>query len=404
MEINLMYVFVAVAVLGVSTLAFIFSLMGSVKNLKSELDQNNLAQNNKLDGFKSDIASTLKGSTENATNLQKKSSELLQGVMNDLQSAMTKSMSINQQSLEQQFHELQQVVRDSVQATNKSLIDISSSVDKKITDTKNEIAKEVKTQGTESTKIIQKCVSDNMISTGQKIDASTTEIEKELKAQSVESKKATEKFISDNIAAIDKNIDTLSIEIAKEIKIQGAESAQVIQKCMSDNMVSTGQKIDASTAEIEKDLKTQTFDQKQVSQNNLLQLTSLIQGIRVENLTEITNSLAKQKNLKISTSDFEKELGDCKVVQMKDKHTGQVTHINYEKGIKRSSDTLAGNILKYKMSYDDDGKVTQGIEFNDKGDVAFEYKYDKAGEINQRIEYIYTPKSKTPQKIKKAYK
>ena len=131
------------------------------------------------------------------------------------------------------------------------------------------------------------------------------------------------------------------------------------------------------------------FTQKQSGIAQLEQLTTQIQKLRADNLVSLTNELAKHHELTLDTDDFLKKLGDCKVTQIEDKHSGQVTQVYYENGFKRSSDTFSGSTLKYQMVFNDDGKPVKGSEFDTKGNLVFEYVYDDAGEISKRTETLY---------------
>jgi len=211
------------------------------------------------------------------------------------------------------------------------------------------------------------------------------------------------KKVEAKVTANLEDMETTSAKHFEALKQEHKESNASTQKQFSETHEHISNKVSSLSRVLDSELKTQSFKTKQERTSDFEQLSSLIQTIRVENLSEITSNIAKQKNLKISTSDFEKYLGDCKVVQMTDKHTGQVTRFTYEKGTKRSSDTFAGDVLKYQMFFDNEGRVSKGVEFNDKGDIAFEYEYDKAGEIGKRSEYIYSAKTKNPKKIEKVY-
>ncbi|TYL46652.1 hypothetical protein [Marinomonas sp. IMCC 4694] len=135
--------------------------------------------------------------------------------------------------------------------------------------------------------------------------------------------------------------------------------------------------------------KQGVFSNNQKHLETFEQLTNQVQMLRIENIVELTNELGKHKKLQVNSNDFIKHLGDCKVVKIEDKTTGQFTQIHYENGIKRSTNTFAGNNLKYQMFFDDTGKAERGIELNDKGEITFEYHYDVAGEINKRVEFNY---------------
>lgn len=145
------------------------------------------------------------------------------------------------------------------------------------------------------------------------------------------------------------------------------------------------------------------FTHRQARIAQLEQLTTQIQKLRTDNLVSLTNELAKHQELTLETDDFLKKLGDCKVTQIEDKHSGQVTQVYYENGIKRSSDTFAGDDLRYQMTFNDYGKPVKGTEFNDKGNVIFEYIYDDAGEISKRIEMTYDQSGTKLEELETAY-
>ncbi|WP_372943492.1 hypothetical protein [Shewanella sp.] len=155
--------------------------------------------------------------------------------------------------------------------------------------------------------------------------------------------------------------------------------------------------------EVGKESNKLLFTYKQQQLANLETLSGLIQNLRVQNLVELTNELTQHTELTVDTQDFVKHLGECKVVKVEDKHSGQVTQIYYENGVKHSSDTLLGEQLKYQMFYDHDGKLVKGIEYDDQQRVSFEYLYDAAGEINQRVEFAYDANGKQAEPISKVY-
>ncbi|MBU2024927.1 MAG: hypothetical protein KJ609_19340 [Gammaproteobacteria bacterium] len=155
--------------------------------------------------------------------------------------------------------------------------------------------------------------------------------------------------------------------------------------------------------ELRKSTKQEIFANRQQELTNFEQLTKQVQMLRIENIVELTNSLGEHNELQVDTDDFIKYLGDCKVLKIEDKLTGQFTQINYENGVKRSSDTFLGDELKYQMFFDELGKAQRGIEFNDQNEVIFEYHYDQAGEINKRIEFIYDESSKETKQLETNY-
>jgi hypothetical protein len=145
------------------------------------------------------------------------------------------------------------------------------------------------------------------------------------------------------------------------------------------------------------------FTNRQERIAQLEQLTTQIQKLRADNLVSLINELAKHQELTLETDDFLKKLGDCKVTQIEDKHSGQITQVYYENGIKRSSDTYAGDNLRYQMLFNEDGKPVKGSEFDDQGNLIFEYIYDDAGEISKRIETTYDQSGKKSVELETAY-
>lgn len=142
-------------------------------------------------------------------------------------------------------------------------------------------------------------------------------------------------------------------------------------------------------SELIKQVNQAAFDEKHQQISHFEQLTKQLNTLRIENIVEMTNELGKHNELKVDSDDFIKHLGDCKVVKIEDKHTGQVTQVYYENGVKRSTDTFAGEELKYQMFYNEFGKAERGVELNNQGNIAFEYIYDDAGEVSKRVEYAY---------------
>ncbi|SQH74111.1 Methyl-accepting chemotaxis protein [Shewanella benthica] len=182
-----------------------------------------------------------------------------------------------------------------------------------------------------------------------------------------------------------------------------ASTRGLIEASISNTGSQLNTAIQDAQAELEKDANQLMFTHKQQQLSNLETLSGLIQNLRVQNLVELTNELAQHTELQVDTLDFVKHLGECKVVKIEDKHTGQVTQVYYENGIKHSSDTLQGEQLKYQMFYDHEGKLVKGIEYGDDQRVIFEYLYDAAGEISQRLEYGYDANGKQADPIKKVY-
>lgn len=155
--------------------------------------------------------------------------------------------------------------------------------------------------------------------------------------------------------------------------------------------------------ELQKLAKQHSFSNRQQQLSSFEQLTSQVHTLRIENAVELTNALCKHKELKVSTDDFVKHLGDCKVLKIEDKLTGQYTLVTYENGIKTSTSTYVGEHLKYQMFFDESGRAERGIELNTKGEIVFEYYYDKAGEVSKRIEFVYDTAHAEPKIVEKIY-
>jgi hypothetical protein len=357
MEISLMYVFSSTVGLGLISIILLGVLLNKTKLMNASILEQSSKENNNLVQAVKELSTS--------TNLR------FDGVIATQNE--NKDFNVN----------LHKLIKDSFKQN-----DINS--EKRLT--------ELVRQNTNNSEHYKQALTDST----KKISTAVNEVsEKQTSIQTED--KALNAEITKLITTKSEDQKTISDKHFTQLKQEQDVSNSSIQKQVSKAHEQLTNSIGILSSEFERELKTQSFITKQERTSAFEQLLSLIQTIRVENLSDITNSIAKHKNLKISTADFEKQLGDCKVVQMTDKHTGQVTHFNYEKGIKRSSDTLDGDSLKYQMFFDDGGKVSKGVEFNDNGDVAFEYEYDKAGEIGKRNEYIYSSKTKVPKKIEKVY-
>lgn len=213
-----------------------------------------------------------------------------------------------------------------------------------------------------------------------------TNLVEELSKSTIQTSDSLQEIIKATGAKIEKGTHVL----AKESNGYLQEASEAIKSLITS-------KVEA----LEKDQTTVAFKNKQENLSNIEQLTSLINSLRVNNLIELTNELAKHQELTIETDEFVKQLGDCKVLKLEDKHSGQVTQIYYDDGMKRSSDTFSGDVLKYQMFYNALGKAEKGLELDTMGNVIFEYIYDDAGEISKKVEFLYDESgSKTGQEEK----
>lgn len=200
----------------------------------------------------------------------------------------------------------------------------------------------------------------------------------------------------ESVELFEENVSSRLIELDSLLKKQFKELNGVQQSNVSHLKSSQEQHskyisdtVKESFASFNKRQAAYSFKNKQENLANLEQLTTLVQNLRVDNLVELSNELARHQDLSVENSEFVKSLGDCKVTRIKDKYSGQVTQIYYENNIKRSSDTFVGDTLKYQMFYNATGKPERGLEFNSTGLPIFEYCYDETGEVESQTAFEY---------------
>jgi hypothetical protein len=242
---------------------------------------------------------------------------------------------------------------------------------------------------------LKQLISDNQSTLALSIES--------LNVNTVEMLDATTKRLNEQFSSL----ESLLTSEVKNNNTANKELAQLIISTLSDHNAVISAKSEAKVLtqliDAQEHQKTMAFSSKQEQLANLAQLSSLVQTLRIENIVEITNELSKHNELKVETPDFIKHLGDCKVLKIEDAHSGQVTQVFYENGIKRSTDTFAGENLKYQMFYDETGKAQRGIELDTDGKTTFEYTYDDAGEICKRIEFNYDEAGQESNQIEKSY-
>jgi len=199
-------------------------------------------------------------------------------------------------------------------------------------------------------------------------------------------------------------------QTSENLNTSTQQHALNLQDALSAHSKQLQQQQSAAQAELNQHLQnlqnlsqSADFNQQQAKLSLLEQLTSQIQSLRADNLVSLTNELAKHQDLTIENVDFVKQLGDCKVTKIKDKHSGQISHIHYQNGLKQRSDTYAGEQLKYQMHFDETSKAQQGLEFDEQGNCIFEYHYNAAGEIEQRIENRFDDNGKQIEQVAVAY-
>lgn len=125
--------------------------------------------------------------------------------------------------------------------------------------------------------------------------------------------------------------------------------------------------------------------------NNMHTIMKQIGNLQLANYIDFANEIHKSKDYTYEDENFIQDVGHCKIVKIKDKKNGEVTHVYYDhQGNKSHTETFTNEILKYSMMYDNK-KLVKGFEYNLDGDVIFEYEYNEAGEIINKTEYLYSP-------------
>ncbi|BDY05510.1 hypothetical protein [Ferrimonas sp. YFM] len=154
-----------------------------------------------------------------------------------------------------------------------------------------------------------------------------------------------------------------------------------------DKLLSQGQ---ALTSKLEQVARQQRLAAHQERLALVEQLSERVQSLKISNAVDLTNALMEGRDLKVETEEFVKHLGECKVTAMEDKLSGQVTEILYEEGRKVASRTFEDGQLKYQIQFDEQGRAVKGEEYSSDGEVAFEYRYDLAGEVSSRQDHTAT--------------
>lgn len=285
--------------------------------------------------------------------------------------ATAKKVDESTNQLRDGLQELTDLVKEKLVALEKSSVD-SSNAQKQVT----------REKATELENLITRFHSD------------LTTAQKEQVGMVVESAQRTEALIKDT-----KSEMTQELNRGFETSLKCEEQNQ---STLLSNLNNVETSITKLLSEQTKEQRKIAFDTNQKQLSNFENLSSILQSIRVDNLIELTNELAKHKDLTVESEDFVKKLGDCKVLTIEDKFTGQITNVFYENGIKRSTDTFSGEHLKYQMYFDDAGKPQKGVEFDLDGNVIFEYLYDGAGEVQSRVEHVRNEHG-TVEKVEKSY-
>ncbi|MEE1676159.1 hypothetical protein SNR37_001486 [Agarivorans aestuarii] len=279
--------------------------------------------------------------------------------------------------LEHKVQELQLSTEQGFGQTDKELENTSNSVNNKIDEVVNDTNKLIQNLHEQlieahihQTSTLEKSISKQ----SNDLASLLTELSKSSSHQAEQLTLQINRFEADIL----EQINTQTTKLDKQ-QLQYFEQSQ---KSIKQLTASAQQQSQSLLSVIDKN----QFENKQMHRATIEQLTSLVESLRCDNLVSLSNELAKHQDLNIETADFIKQLGDCKVTQITDKHSNQVTKLLYIDGVRRSSETYAGKQLKYQMTYSPQGQPEMGTEFDANGNAIFEYVYDEAGEINQRIE------------------
>lgn len=169
-----------------------------------------------------------------------------------------------------------------------------------------------------------------------------------------------------------------------------------------DNLVSNINKVKQDTQEFAVNFEKYQIDNKNQLENSFQNTVRLVNNLRLDNLINVSNEIGKYKNGIVEDEYFLQEVGSCKIIKFTDKQSNEVTEVYYnESGEKSHTQTFLEDKLKYEMKYTD-GKLSNGVEYNEQGQIIFAYEYDEAGEVSTKIEYAYdkSGKQKEISKIK----
>ncbi|TKB52748.1 hypothetical protein [Ferrimonas aestuarii] len=181
---------------------------------------------------------------------------------------------------------------------------------------------------------------------------------------------------------LSKDLADTDVSLRSEVKSQGAE--------LSASVLKGNQALQDAIGQNGRDNRSGKFELRQQQLSEFARLAEMVQQIRINNMAELSNELAKHQELTVESEDAIKYLGECKVTRIEDKHTNQVTKIAYHEGKQSKLETFENNKLKYEMIFDDRQSPKVGTEYDESGREIFSYHYNAAGEISQRIEYTYT--------------
>ena len=188
--------------------------------------------------------------------------------------------------------------------------------------------------------------------------------------------------------SLDKHNEKITLFMAENIEKSNTDITGQLKR-LSTNMT-TG------ISEIKEDYlrylnymkKLQEYNKKELAEN-FKSMIKLFPILRIDNLVDLNNEIAKYRNGVIEDDYFLQEVGHCKVTKLIDKQTNEITEVTYDNnGLKNNTQTFLDGKIKYEMSYMD-GLLHEGKEYNDEQQVAFHYQYNEAGEVSKKTEYTY---------------
>ncbi|WP_375724115.1 hypothetical protein LXN10_01050 [Arcobacter sp. KX21116] len=190
-------------------------------------------------------------------------------------------------------------------------------------------------------------------------------------------------------------IETIT-KYSENILTQNNELNKLSKEILTNSFESISNQIiessNTTTKSINKYLEIQdknTINIQTKLDNSFSSILQLVNNLRLDNLINVSNEIGKYKEGIFEDEHFLQEVGHCRVIRLTDKVSGNITNVHYnENGEKSYTETYSSDFLIYKMNYQS-GKLISGVEFNNNGDILFEYFYDDAEEVKKKIEYIY---------------
>jgi hypothetical protein len=200
-------------------------------------------------------------------------------------------------------------------------------------------------------------------------------------------------------ASIGKLITNSSEATTKEVLAQLQSISKVMDSSLETSSANVTKKLDSFLAMQDK----YSINIKSKIESNFSNMLQLVNNLRLDNLINVSNEISKYKEGTYEDKHFLQEVGHCKIIKLTDKNNGEVTHVYYdENGEKSHTETFDKDVLKYAMKYEN-GKLKNGVELNQNGEILFEYFYDDAEEVSKKIEYIYDEKAKLVNKKETNY-